>query len=112
MCSTRSCRCGHDPSLQEEPGHPHVHCQPHRRACSPCLTHPPHLSPQAFSLEEAAGAVAEGPLRSLVATLLCKLLDERIAALPDGGQQLLKALNVLMLKILDFSDRRAHSLHE
>lgn len=100
----------HDPSQQKEPGHLHVLCQPHRLACSPCLTHPPHLRPQAFSLPEAAGAVAEGPLRSLVATMLCKLLDERIAALPDGGQQLLKALNVLMLKILDLSDRRARPL--
>jgi len=57
-------------------------------------------------LPEAAGAVAEGPLRGLVAALLGKLLDARVPALPDGGQ-LLKALNVLMLKILDFSARRA-----
>ena len=64
---------------------------------------------QAFSLPEAACAVAVDPLRDLVAALLCKLLDPRVPALPDGSQ-LLKALNVLMLKILDFSDRCALSM--
>jgi len=78
------------------------------RACVCLRGFPTGAGPpeQAFSLPEAAGAVAEGPLRGLVAALLGKLLDARVPALPDGGQ-LLKALNVLMLKILDFSDRRA-----
>ncbi len=51
-----------------------------------------------------AGSVSLGTLRDCIASLLTCLLEEGVPALPDGTN-LLKALNVLMLKILDHSDR-------
>jgi hypothetical protein len=59
---------------------------------------------QAFQLDHMARNVAALPLRDLIAALLMRLLDERVPLLPDGAQ-LLKALNVLMLKMLDHSNR-------
>jgi cytoskeleton-associated protein 5 len=41
-----------------------------------------------------------------VAVLLARLVDERLPKLPEGDA-LLKALNVLMLKTLDNSERTA-----
>ncbi|KAK9862582.1 hypothetical protein WJX84_004375 [Apatococcus fuscideae] len=55
-------------------------------------------------IEEMAYSVAGGPLRECIAALLGRLLDERVPSLPEGTN-LLKALNVLMLKILDHSNR-------
>lgn len=43
-------------------------------------------------------------LRECAAVLLMKLLDDHVPALTEGTQ-LLKALNVLMLKILDNCSR-------
>ena len=43
-------------------------------------------------------------LRECAAVLLMKLLDDQVPALMEGTQ-LLKALNVLMLKILDNCNR-------
>lgn len=43
-------------------------------------------------------------LRECAAVLLMKLLDDQVPALTEGSQ-LLKALNVLMLKILDNCSR-------
>lgn len=43
-------------------------------------------------------------LRECTAVLLMKLLDDKVPALTEGTQ-LLKALNVLMLKILDNCNR-------
>ncbi len=51
-----------------------------------------------------ARSVSARPLKDLIAVLLVRLLDERVPLLPDGAQ-LLKALNVLMLKMLDHSKR-------
>lgn len=59
---------------------------------------------QAFQLREMASSVAATPLTELIAVLLTRLLDTRVPLLPDGAQ-LLKALNVLMLKMLDHSNR-------
>ena len=59
---------------------------------------------QTFQLQEMAYSVAGGPLRECIAALLGRLLDERVPSLPEGTN-LLKALNVLMLKILDHSNR-------
>ncbi|KAK9814323.1 hypothetical protein WJX72_004049 [[Myrmecia] bisecta] len=59
---------------------------------------------QTFQLHIMASAIAARPLRECISALLCKLLDERVPSLQEGGQ-LLKALNVLMLKILDNSNR-------
>ncbi|CAN1226033.1 Protein MOR1 [Linum grandiflorum] len=59
---------------------------------------------QTFQNRRLAHAVKESTLDSLITELLLWLLDERVPHMDDGSQ-LLKALNVLMLKILDNADR-------
>ncbi|XP_057538805.1 protein MOR1-like isoform X2 [Amaranthus tricolor] len=59
---------------------------------------------QTFQNRTLAHAVKESSLNNLITELLLWLLDERVPRMDDGGQ-LLKALNVLMLKILDNADR-------
>ncbi|KAG0567085.1 hypothetical protein KC19_7G108600 [Ceratodon purpureus] len=59
---------------------------------------------QTFQVKKLARAVKEGTLHSLITELLVWLLDERVL-LMDDGSQLLKAMNVLMLKILENADR-------
>ncbi|RZC65417.1 hypothetical protein C5167_009104 [Papaver somniferum] len=59
---------------------------------------------QTFQNKRLAHAVRESTLDSLITELLLWLLDERVP-LMDDGSQLLKALNVLMLKILDNAER-------
>ncbi|KAG9155040.1 hypothetical protein Leryth_019560 [Lithospermum erythrorhizon] len=59
---------------------------------------------QTFQNKRLAHSVKESTLDSLVTELLLWLLDERVPRMDDGSQ-LLKALNVLMLKILDNADR-------
>ncbi|XWS11460.1 hypothetical protein CRYUN_Cryun37aG0000100 [Craigia yunnanensis] len=59
---------------------------------------------QAFQNKRLAHAVKENTLDNLITELLLWLLDERVPHMDDGSQ-LLKALNVLMLKILDNADR-------
>ncbi|KAA8519827.1 hypothetical protein F0562_014083 [Nyssa sinensis] len=59
---------------------------------------------QTFQNKQLAHAVKESTLDSLVTELLIWLLDERVPRMDDGSQ-LLKALNVLMLKILDNAER-------
>ncbi|OWM77497.1 hypothetical protein CDL15_Pgr016894 [Punica granatum] len=59
---------------------------------------------QTFQNKQLAHAVKEGTLDRLITELLLWLLDERVPRMDDGSQ-LLKALNVLMLKILDNADR-------
>lgn len=54
---------------------------------------------QTFQNKQLAYAVKEGTLDRLITELLLWLLDERVPRMDDGSQ-LLKALNVLMLKIL------------
>ena len=54
---------------------------------------------QTFQNKRLAYAVKESTLDSLITELLLWLLDERVPHMDDGSQ-LLKALNVLMLKIL------------
>ena len=54
---------------------------------------------QTFQNKRFAHAVKESTLDSLITELLLWLLDERVPHMDDGSQ-LLKALNVLMLKIL------------
>lgn len=54
---------------------------------------------QTFQNRKLAHAVKESTLDSLVTELLLWLLDDRVPRMDDGSQ-LLKALNVLMLKIL------------
>lgn len=50
-------------------------------------------------MKKLARGVKEGTLHNLITELLLWLLDERVL-LMDDGSQLLKAMNVLMLKIL------------
>ncbi|ERN06467.1 hypothetical protein AMTR_s00016p00260400 [Amborella trichopoda] len=52
-----------------------------------------------FQIKRLAHTVKESTLNILITELLLWLLDERVP-LMDDGSQLLKALNVLMLKIL------------
>ncbi|KAL6546635.1 Protein MICROTUBULE ORGANIZATION 1 [Orobanche minor] len=59
---------------------------------------------QTFQNKRLAHAVQENTLGSLITELLLWLLDERVPQMDDGSQ-LLKALNVLMLKILDNAER-------
>ncbi|XP_038725142.1 protein MOR1-like isoform X2 [Tripterygium wilfordii] len=59
---------------------------------------------QTFQNKRLAHAVKEHTVDSLITELLLWLLDERVPHMDDGSQ-LLKALNVLMLKILDNADR-------
>ncbi|KAF9590616.1 hypothetical protein IFM89_035934 [Coptis chinensis] len=59
---------------------------------------------QTFQNKKLAHAIKESTLHSLITELLLWLLDERVP-LMDDGSQLLKALNVLMLKILDNAER-------
>ncbi|CAN1166552.1 Protein MOR1 [Linum perenne] len=59
---------------------------------------------QTFQNRRLAHGVKESTLDSLITELLLWLLDERVPHMDDGSQ-LLKALNVLMLKILDNADR-------
>lgn len=61
---------------------------------------------QTFQNKKLAHAVKESTLDSLITELLLWLLDERVPHMDDGSQ-LLKALNVLMLKILDNAERTA-----
>ncbi|XP_058079545.1 protein MOR1-like [Magnolia sinica] len=59
---------------------------------------------QTFQIQRVAHAVKESTLDTLITELLLWLLDERVPQMDDGSQ-LLKALNVLMLKILDNAER-------
>ncbi|XP_074272176.1 protein MOR1-like isoform X2 [Silene latifolia] len=59
---------------------------------------------QIFQNKTLAHAVKESTLNNLITELLLWLLDERVPHMHEGDQ-LLKALNVLMLKILDHADR-------
>ncbi|XVF86085.1 hypothetical protein PTKIN_Ptkin18bG0013100 [Pterospermum kingtungense] len=59
---------------------------------------------QTFQNKRLAHAVKENTLDNLITELLLWLLDERVPHMDDGSQ-LLKALNVLMLKILDNAER-------
>ncbi|CAI9262994.1 unnamed protein product [Lactuca saligna] len=59
---------------------------------------------QTFQNKRLAHAVNVRTLDNLITELLLWLLDERVPRMDDGSQ-LLKALNVLMLKILDNAER-------
>ncbi|AET01913.2 microtubule organization protein [Medicago truncatula] len=61
---------------------------------------------QTFQNKILAHAVKESTLDSLITELLLWLLDDNVPRMDDGSQ-LLKALNVLILKILDNADRTA-----
>lgn len=57
-----------------------------------------------FQLSPMAASVSEPTLRKIMKNLLLLLLNQAVPSLEEGGQ-LLKALNVLMLKILENANR-------
>lgn len=59
---------------------------------------------QAFALRNLAVAVPFVPLRELIKELLVRLLDPGTRNLPNFTQTL-KALNVLMLRVVEHSDK-------
>lgn len=59
---------------------------------------------QTFSVPRVAVSVAEPTLRRAVGELLMRLLDDRVARL-DEGSHLVRALNVLMLRVLENANR-------
>ena len=59
---------------------------------------------QTFSVVRMARAVAEPTVRAAIGELLLRLLDDRVARIEEGGQ-LVRALNLLMLKILENANR-------
>jgi cytoskeleton-associated protein 5 len=59
---------------------------------------------QTFSVVRMARAVAEPTVRAVIGELLLRLLDDRVARIEEGGQ-LVRALNLLMLKILENANR-------
>ncbi|GBG84830.1 hypothetical protein CBR_g39205 [Chara braunii] len=59
---------------------------------------------QTFQIKDLASMVQQTSLGNLIAELLIWLLNEKVPQIDDGGQ-LLKALNVLMLKILENANR-------
>ncbi len=59
---------------------------------------------QTFSTVRMARAVAEPTVRAAVGELLLRLLDERVPRIEEGGQ-LVRALNLLMLKVLENANR-------
>lgn len=62
---------------------------------------------QTFQNKRLAHAVKESTLDGLITELLLWLLDERVPRM-DDGTQLLRALNVLMLKILVYLSPEVH----
>jgi len=59
---------------------------------------------QTFSVVRMARSVAEPTVRAAVGELLLRLLDERVPRIEEGGQ-LVRALNLLMLKVLENANR-------
>ena len=57
-----------------------------------------------FNIPRCARAVSQPVLERVMANLLVRLLDDRLPRLSEGPQ-LLKALNILMLRVLESSDR-------
>jgi len=60
---------------------------------------------QAMGVPEAAQALPQAPLRDTVSLLLVKLLNDNSLLIFEEGPTLVKAVNVLMLKMLEASNR-------
>ncbi|KAG1659479.1 hypothetical protein FOA52_005506 [Chlamydomonas sp. UWO 241] len=74
---------------------------PHNnRACKYVL----NLMANVFNVPSLACSVGQAPLRSALSTVLCCLVDDRIVGAPEGVA-LLRALNLLVMKALENSDR-------
>ncbi|GFH15734.1 uncharacterized protein HaLaN_12022, partial [Haematococcus lacustris] len=72
---------------------------PNARACKYALNTLMNIM-QAASL---AQAMREATVCPMVSVLLCCLIDERLGSLPEG-LAMLKALNLLMMKVLENCD--------
>ena len=57
-----------------------------------------------FSSPALARAVSRSSLKQLMQVLITVLSDDRLAALEDGPQ-ILRAINVLMVKVIEMSDQ-------
>ncbi|KIY92525.1 microtubule organization protein [Monoraphidium neglectum] len=75
---------------------------PNSRACKYAL----NCLMNIFSSPGLPAGVEQGTLHRLVRVLLLRLVDEHLVKVPEG-EALLKALNVLMLKLLENCDRNA-----
>jgi len=75
---------------------------PASRICRHALTALMHV----FSAPQAARAVSEPTLRGCAGELLTRLLDEHLGGVADGGD-LVRSLNLLMLKLLENGTRTA-----
>lgn len=74
---------------------------PSSRGCKYAL----NVMLQAMAVPEAAQSLPQAPLREAICLLLVKLLDERSLIAFEEGSTLVKAVNVLMLKMLEASNR-------
>ena len=57
-----------------------------------------------FSSAPLARAVSRSSLKQLMQVLITVLSDDRLAALEDGPQ-ILRAINILMVKVIEMSDQ-------
>ena len=60
---------------------------------------------QGLSIEEIAGGLPQGTLRTAISLLLCRLVDERGLLMFEEGPTLVRAVNVLIAKMLDSANR-------
>jgi len=60
---------------------------------------------QGMSVEEIAGGLPQGTLRRAISLLLCRLVDERGLLMFEEGTTLVRAVNVLIAKMLDSANR-------
>ncbi len=60
---------------------------------------------QGMSVEEIAGGLPQGTLRRAISLLLCRLVDERGLLMFEEGTTLVRAVNVLIAKMLDSANK-------
>lgn len=60
---------------------------------------------QGMSVDEVAGGLPQGTLRQAISLLLCRLVDERGLLIFEEGPTLVRAVNVLIAKMLESANR-------
>lgn len=81
----------------------------HESSCSP-PTRSPHLcasyslGSQLFSMESLAREASMGVLKDLMHGLITLMLDARVEDIEDG-QQLIRSVNLLVVRVLEKSDQ-------
>lgn len=63
-----------------------------------------HLCVQLFSMESLAREASIGVLKDLMHGLMTLMLDSRVEDIEDG-QQLIRSVNLLMVRVLERSDQ-------